>query len=160
MSGPVHAATIAWRRDDFAPADFAKGRFSRLHRWHFDGGIDVPASASPSIVPAPMGVAEAVDPEEAFVAALAACHMLTFLDLARRGGFVVESYDDDAVGTLGRTDAGRRFIAEVVLHPRIVFSAARQPTAAELDGLHHAAHEHCIIANSALTRVSVAPPAA
>lgn len=157
MSEHVHKASIVWRRDD---ADFAKGRFSRLHHWRFDGGIEVLASATPSIVPLPMAVAEAVDPEEAFVASLSSCHMLTFLDFARRGGFVVDSYDDDAVGTLGKNAEGRRFIAEVTLHPRIVFSADKQPTAEELDRLHHSAHDHCIIANSALTRITVAPPAA
>src|SRR6266487_2524221 len=111
-----HRATVVWRRTE---GDFAKGHYSRQHVWRFDGGAEVRASASPSIVLAPWSVAAAVDPEEAFVASLSACHMLTFIDTARHHGFVVDSYEDDAVGVLGRTAEGRRAITSVTLRPRI-----------------------------------------
>jgi organic hydroperoxide reductase OsmC/OhrA len=152
-----HRATVAWRREG---ADFAKGHYSRAHVWRFDGGAEVPASASPSIVPPAWCSQEAVDPEEAFVAALSACHMLTFLDLARRRGFVVDAYDDDAVGVLARNEAGRRWVSEVTLHPRIAFSGTG-PGAEELAELHRRAHDDCFVANSVLSRVVIAPaPAA
>jgi len=154
----LHKATIAWRRQ--ADADFARGRYSRVHLWRFDGGIEVPASASPSVVPLPYSSEQAVDPEEAFVASLASCHMLTFLDIARRAGFVVDSYIDEAAGVMAKNDKGQRWVAEVTLRPRIVFSGDRQPTPGDLDRLHHAAHEACFIANSVLTKVTIATPAA
>jgi organic hydroperoxide reductase OsmC/OhrA len=148
-----HRATVAWRR---TAGDFAKGHYSREHVWRFDGGIEVPASASPAVVPAPWSVAAAVDPEEAFVASLSACHMLTFIDIARHHGFAVEAYEDDAVGVLGRNADGRRAITTVTLDPRIRFSGP-QPSPDQLADLHHRAHEGCFIANSVRTVVTVAP---
>jgi organic hydroperoxide reductase OsmC/OhrA len=155
MAGHPYTATIDWRRDD---GDFAKGRYSRDHVWRFDGGIEVPASASPQVVPKPFVGENAVDSEEAFVAALSACHMLTFLDMARRAGFTVDSYQDTAEGEMERLAAGRWWVARVTLRPRIAFSGERQPSAAELDDLHHKAHEACFIANSVKTEVTVEPP--
>jgi organic hydroperoxide reductase OsmC/OhrA len=155
MAGHLYTATISWRRDE---GDFAKGRFSRAHRWRFDGGIEVPASASPAVVPLPLSVEAAVDPEEAFVASLASCHMLTFVDLARRAGFTVDSYEDTAEGVMERLDAGRWWISKVTLKPRIVFSGARIPDEIDLADLHHKAHEGCFIANSVKTEVTVAEP--
>jgi organic hydroperoxide reductase OsmC/OhrA len=152
-----HRATISWQRT--GDGDFAKGHYSREHRWRFDGGVEVVASASPSIVPAPWSSAAAVDPEEAYVASLAACHMLTFIDIARHKGFGVQSYDDDAVGVLARNAEGRRWISTVTLHPRIAFSG-RQPSADELADLHHRAHEGCFIANSVRSTVTIAGVAA
>jgi organic hydroperoxide reductase OsmC/OhrA len=150
-----YRATIAWRRDP--SEDFSKGRYSRAHEWRFDQGLTVPASASPGIVPAQFAREDAVDPEEALVAALSACHMLTFIDVARRAGFVTESYSDEAEGIMERLEAGRWWIAKVTLRPRIVFSG-REPTAAELAVLHHEAHEGCFIANSVKTEIVVEPP--
>jgi organic hydroperoxide reductase OsmC/OhrA len=147
-----HHATVVWQR---SAGDFAKGHYSREHRWRFDGGLEVQASASPAIVPTPWSVAGAVDPEEAFVAALAACHMLTLIDIARHRGFVVEAYEDDAVGVLGRNAEGRRAITTVTLNPRIRFSGS-QPSPEQLADLHHRAHEGCFIANSVRTVVTVA----
>jgi organic hydroperoxide reductase OsmC/OhrA len=155
MAEHLHKASIAWRRDD---GDFAKGRYSRDHVWRFDGGVEVPASASPLVVPNPFASETAVDSEEAFVAALSACHMLTFVDMARRAGFIVESYEDSAEGEMERFAAGRWWVAKVTLSPRIVFSGERAPTQAELDDLHHKAHEACFIANSVKTKIAVEPP--
>lgn len=147
-----YKATIVWRRN---PAeDFAKGRYSRGHEIRFDGGITVPASASPSVVPLPFSREDAVDPEEMLVAALSNCHMLTFLDLARRAGFVVESYEDEAIGIMERIAPQRMAITKVTLRPKIVYSGT-PPDKAKLDELHHQSHELCFIANSVKTEVTV-----
>jgi organic hydroperoxide reductase OsmC/OhrA len=147
-----HTARILWTGDG---ADFTKGRFSRAHTWSFDGGITVAGSSSPSVVPVPLSNAEAIDPEEAFVASLSSCHMLTFLFHAARKGFSVTRYEDDAAGTLSKNEKGKFFISKVALAPKITFGGEKQPNAAELAELHHLAHEDCFIANSVLTEVSV-----
>ena len=154
MAGHEYRATIVWRRDG---EDFAKGRYSRAHEWRFDGGITVPGSASPSVVPAPFSRQDAVDPEEAFVAALSSCHMLTFVDMARRAGILVESYEDEAVGVMERIAPGKMAITRVTLKPRIVFGGAA-PDQAKVDELHHQAHEACFISNSVKTEVKVEAP--
>ena len=152
----LFTAEVAWRVD----GDFAANAYSRGHVWRFDGGIEVPASASPLVVPH-HAVAAAVDPEEAFVAALSSCHMLWFLDLARRDGLWVEAYRDAAEGTMERTEAGRWAITRVLLRPAIAFSAAPLPAAERLAALHEKAHEACFIANSVRSEVVVeALPAA
>ena len=144
-----HLATIRWERGD---ASFLDMRFSRAHRWEFDGGAVVAASASPHVVPLPHAVAENVDPEEAFVAALSSCHMLTFLAIAAKRRFVVDRYDDEAVGTMTDIGGGREAVTRVVLRPRIVFSGD-PPDRAALEKMHHRAHELCFIANSVKTDV-------
>lgn len=154
----LYRATVSWLRDP--AADFAKGRYSRRHLWRFDGGIEVAASASPSVVPKPWSAEDAVDPEEAFVASLSSCHMLTFIDLARRDGFVLDAYEDAAEGVMEKNAEGRYWISAVTLRPKIVFSGDKRPAAADLDRLHHAAHEHCFIANSVRTEIRVEPAAA
>lgn len=155
MAGHLYTATIEWRRDD---GEFAKSRYSRDHVWRFDGGVEVPASASPQVVPKAFVGENTVDSEEAFVAALSACHMLTFVDIARHGGFVVDTYRDVAEGEMERLAAGRWWVAKVTLRPHIVFSGERQPSEAELDDLHHRAHEACFIANSVKTEIAIEPP--
>jgi len=155
MAGHEYRAGVHWRRDDAA---FTDNRFSRAHTWRFDGGLEVPASASPHVVRVPLSVEAAVDPEEAFIAALASCHMLWFLSLAARGGWRVDSYDDSATGVMGRNAAGRMAMLSVRLHPLIAFSGDKRPTSAELDALHHRAHEECFIANSVTTEVRVESP--
>jgi organic hydroperoxide reductase OsmC/OhrA len=151
-----YTATVSWKRGpDEAFTDI---KFSRAHTWAFDGGVTVPASSSPLSVRVPLSRADAVDPEEALVAALSSCHMLTFLYLAARQGFVVDSYDDAAVGVMTKNERGKLFVSRVALRPRIVFSGAKQPSAAELAQLHHHAHEDCYIANSVLTEVVVEAP--
>lgn len=147
----TYEARIVWRRDG---AVFTDLRYSRRHAWTFDGGASVPASASPHVVPVPCSDPSAVDPEEAFVAAIASCHMLTFLWLAARAGHVVESWDDTAVGTMGRGPEGRESVVRVVLRPAIRF-AGEAPSDEALRRLHHEAHEQCYIANSVKTEIVV-----
>ena len=149
----TYTATISWRRDD--GADFAKGQYSRAHEWAFDGGHVMTASASPHIVPAPWSDPAGVDPEEAFVASLSSCHMLFFLDFARRAGVVVTSYEDEAEGVMEKGPDGRVRITKVTLRPRIAFGEA--PEQAVLDDLHHKAHEACFIANSVTSEVVIEP---
>jgi organic hydroperoxide reductase OsmC/OhrA len=149
-----HVATVVWKRAQ--DEDFTAQRYSRGHHWEFDGGVDVPASASPQVVPAPWSVAAAVDPEEAFVAALASCHMLWFLSLAAKAGHVVEGYRDAATGRMGRNAAGKVAMLEVTLRPDVTFGGA-PPDAAALDALHHAAHEACYLASSVTTDVRCEP---
>ena len=148
----TYTATIRWSRE--GGADFAKGQYSRAHEWAFDGGHVMPASASPHIVPAPWSDLAGVDPEEAFVASLSSCHMLFFLDFARRAGFVVDSYTDEAEGELGKRADGRMAMTRVTLRPRIGWGG-EGPDAAALADLHHKAHEACFIANSVTTEVTV-----
>ena len=152
----THTATILWQRDD---ATFNDGRYSRRHAWRFDGGAVVAASPSPHVVAAPWSDPAAVDPEEAFVAAIASCHMLWFLSLAADRDLVVDRYEDAAVGTMARIAPGRQAITEVALRPRIAFAGERQPDAAEVEALHEAAHERCFIANSVKTAIRVEAPA-
>ena len=147
-----HTATIRWDRNG---PDFVKGRFSREHTWTFDGGLTVPASPSPLVVPAPWSNAASVDPEEAFVASVSSCHMLTFLWLASREGFEVDNYQDEAVGVMTKNEQGRPWVSAITLHPRIAWGGTKQPTPADLARLHHRAHEECFIANSIKSEVSV-----
>lgn len=149
-----YTAFIEWKR---AGASFADNRYSRKHVWRFDGGIEVAASSSPQVVPIPMSAAAAVDPEEAFVASLSSCHMLWFLSIAAKRGFVVESYRDDAVGVLARNSTGKMAMTLVTLRPAVEFAGDRFPAADELITMHHEAHEQCFIANSVHTEVRCEP---
>jgi organic hydroperoxide reductase OsmC/OhrA len=154
MAAHEYHALIHWARGG---ALFTDNRYSRGHTWRFDGGIEVPASSSPSVVRTPLSVEAAVDPEEAFVAALASCHMLWFLDLARRDGLVVDDYRDDASGVLGRDGAGRMAMLRVTLHPQVRLAAGAAPE--RLAALHERAHQECFIANSVRTEVLIEPGA-
>jgi len=146
-----YSAQVRWQRDE--DEDFTGNRYSRAHEWRFDGGAVVAASASPHIVPSPYSVEAGVDPEEAFVAALSSCHMLFFLSLAARDGHVVEAYTDEAMGTMGRDEAGRQYVDRVLLRPHVRFGDGTEPDRERLEALHHAAHERCFIANSVRTEV-------
>ncbi len=150
----THVATIRW---EAGGADFLGKRYSRAHTWHFDGGAVVAASSSPHVVPLPMSDAAAVDPEEAFVASLASCHMLWFLDIASRAGFAVQSYADQAEGRMGRNAAGKLVVAVVTLRPRVRFAGERVPDAQALAALHHEAHEECFLANSVRCEIRCEP---
>ncbi len=152
-----HKATIQWQ--DTGP-DFLKGRYSREHTWTFDGGLSVAASSSPSVVPLPWSNVANVDPEEAFIASLASCHMLTFLWFAAKDGFQAASYHDEAVGVIGKNERGAMWVSAVTLRPQIAWNGEKTPTPADLDRLHHRAHEECFIANSVKTEIHVNPPAA
>ncbi len=143
-----HTATIDW---SLGEAEFTYKTYPRDHTWRFEGGVTVAASAAPAY----MGSADRVDPEEAFVASLSSCHMLTFLALCAKHSLPVASYRDKAVGQLEKTDGGKLAITRVTLHPEIVFSGDA-PDAETLAKLHHEAHELCFIANSVTTDVRVA----
>jgi organic hydroperoxide reductase OsmC/OhrA len=149
-----YSAKISWQRGS---STFVDNHYSRAHSWQFDGGIEVPASSSPHVVPVPMSLEAAVDPEEAFVASLASCHMLWFLSLAAAQRMCVDSYLDDAVGVLGKNAAGKVAMTTVTLKPRVVFSGEQRPTRAAFEALHHKAHEKCFIANSVTTEVRCEP---
>ena len=146
-----HKATVSW---SFSGEDFSKGKFSRAHIWTFDGGLTVAASAAPNVVPAPYSVAANVDPEEAFVASLASCHMLTFLFVAYRKGFTVTQYQDTAIGHMTKNEEGNLWVDEVVLSPQITYGE-RKPSYEEETQLHDGAHHHCFIANSVKTKITV-----
>jgi organic hydroperoxide reductase OsmC/OhrA len=150
-----YTATIEWKRRDSEP--FVDLKYSRAHQWRFDGGAQVAASASPHIVPLPHSVAANVDPEEAFVASLSSCHMLMFLSLAAKRGFVVDSYTDEAEGVLERDDTGHLSMTSVTLMPHVTYRS--QPPDRETEhALHHSAHEGCFIANSVKTQVRTRLP--
>lgn len=147
-----HTCTVEWER---GAQPFTDQKYSRAHRWHFDGGACVPGSSSPHSVPVPCSDPAAVDPEEAFVAAVSSCHMLWFLSLAARQKLVVDRYADAAEGSLADVGDGRRAITLVVLRPEVVFSGPVLPDAAQVEALHHAAHDRCYIANSIRGEVRV-----
>jgi organic hydroperoxide reductase OsmC/OhrA len=143
-----YRATTTWRRTS---ADFTYDTYNRAHEVKFGGGEVVPWSAAPEF----KGDAQRVNPEEAYVAALSTCHMLTFIAIAARKRFTVEAYIDEAVGAMERGPGGKFWISRVTLRPRVTFSGPRQPTAEELSELHHAAHENCFVANSVKSEVVV-----
>ncbi|PMG37154.1 peroxiredoxin [Vibrio splendidus] len=148
-----YGAVIRWQKaEDEA---FSDNQYSRGHTWEFDGGITVPASSSPHVVPLPFSVEANVDPEEAFIAALSSCHMLTFLGIAAKQKYVIDSYVDDAVGVLEEDESGRSSVTKVTLRPRIEFVGSKVPSSAQLDKLHHLAHNNCFIANSVKTEIRV-----
>jgi organic hydroperoxide reductase OsmC/OhrA len=149
-----YRARVEWSRGGAA---FTDNRYSRGHRWLFDRGIEVPASSSPHVVPLPLSVEAAVDPEEAFVASLSSCHMLWFLSLAAKRGFVVESYRDEAIGILEKDASSTLAMTRVVLRPEVLFSGDKRPTPDETVLLHHEAHESCFIARSVKTDVRCEP---
>jgi organic hydroperoxide reductase OsmC/OhrA len=149
-----YQATLHWQRGD---QPFTDRRYSRRHLMHFDGGAVVPGSSSPHSVRVPCSDPAAVDPEEAFVAALSSCHMLWFLDIACRAGWLVDDYRDEAVGTMARNAEGKLAMTQVMLRPAVRFGGGRAPDAAEHARLHHEAHEECFIASSVKTDVRCEP---
>jgi organic hydroperoxide reductase OsmC/OhrA len=151
-----HHARIYWDR---TTPEFLKGRYSREHTWQFDGGLEVPASPSPAVVRAPYSNPANVDPEEAFVASISSCHMLTYLYVAAKAGFHVESYEDRAVGVVSKNAEGMPWVAKVTLRPSIRYVGAR-PGAEQLERMHHDAHAQCFIANSVRSEILVEDAAA
>jgi organic hydroperoxide reductase OsmC/OhrA len=149
-----HLATIRWQRGD---ADFVGGKFSRVHTWTFDGGHSMEASAAPSVVPAAYTSTSAVDPEEAFVASVSSCHMLTFLYFAYKQGFQVDSYEDEAVGEMTKGANGVPWVSTITLRPKIVYGGDKRPSADQEAKLHHDAHDKCFIANSVKSDIQVEP---
>jgi organic hydroperoxide reductase OsmC/OhrA len=149
-----YVATVSWHRNGAA---FTDKRYSRKHTWRFDGGTEVPASSSPHVVPAPFSDPAAVDPEEAFVASLSSCHMLWFLSIACRRGFVVDGYDDNALGTMEKNSDEKLAMTRVTLRPNVSFAGPNRPTGQVYEQMHHEAHNECFIANSVKTEVVCEP---
>jgi organic hydroperoxide reductase OsmC/OhrA len=149
----LYTTEVSWRRDTHE--SFVDGRYSRRHTWKFDGGVEVPASASPHIVPLPLCDPSAVDPEEAFVAALSSCHMLWFLSIAASRKLLVERYVDNAEGTLENDDTGRLAMTKVVLRPKVTFGGTTGVSDEQIAEIHHLSHQKCFIANSVKTIVIV-----
>jgi organic hydroperoxide reductase OsmC/OhrA len=149
---PEYRATVRW---SFTEGDFVKGKYSRAHTWQFDGGLSVPASSSPHVVRPPYSDPAAVDPEEALVASISSCHMLTFLYVASKRGFEIQGYEDEAVGVMTKNEHGVPWVSSVTLNPKIAYRGARTPTHEEEAELHHAAHHECFIANSVKTDIRV-----
>ena len=149
-----YTVSVHWQREG---QGFTDNRYSRRHQWRFDGGALVPGSSSPQVVPLPYSDPAGVDPEEAFVASLSSCHMLWFLSIAADAGWVVDDYRDEATGVMSRNAAGRMAMTVVTLRPAVSFGGERQPERAELDRLHHEAHDHCYIANSVTTELRCEP---
>jgi organic hydroperoxide reductase OsmC/OhrA len=148
----IYTATIKWKND--SPGSFTTNKYTRGHEWSFDGGISVAASSSPHAVRLPFSVEAAVDPEEALVASASSCHMLTFLWLAAKAGFNIESYTDNAVGEMSATESGSQWVSKITLDPQIVW-ISDEPTPAKLGELHHLAHEQCFIANTIKSEIVI-----
>lgn len=144
-----HHAGVRWRRQS---ETFTYETYNRAHELVFKGGaIRLPASSAPAF----RGDRGRVDPEEAYVAALSSCHMLTFLAICARKRLTVDSYEDDAVGVLEKGPDGKLWVARVTLRPRVAFGPGGQPPEPELHAIHDQSHSECFIANSVNTAVAV-----
>ncbi|MGS0498456.1 peroxiredoxin [Pseudoalteromonas sp. S1727] len=146
-----YVASVAWSRQ--ADEEFVDNKYSRAHRWEFDGGLSVAASSSPHIVPLPYSVVENVDPEEAFIASLSSCHMLFFLSIVAKHQIKIDSYIDNAVGVMEKDNQGRMAMTQVTLKPAVKPAAGHKLSLAQLESFHHQAHELCFIANSVKTNI-------
>ena len=149
-----YTAQVTWARNG---EDFIGNHYSRKHVLRFDGGIEVPGSSSPHVVPLPFSEPAAVDPEEAFVASLSSCHMLWFLAIAAKRKFCVDRYHDNAVGVMAKNSEGKLAITLVTLQPEVQFTGDKIPSNAQIDTLHHQAHNECFIANSVRTEIRCEP---
>lgn len=149
----TYTATVSWARNG---AVFTDGKYSRAHTIAFDGGVSIPGSSSPSVVRVPLSREDAADPEEMFVASLSMCHMLFFLDFARKAGFTLDSYTDAAEGVMDKDERGRTALTRVTLKPALAWSGDRLPSAQDVADLHHKAHDACFIANSFRGEVLIA----
>lgn len=150
----IYTTTVTWRRGE---QPFLDGRYSRGHTIAFDGGVSIAGSSSPQTVRVPLSLEEAADPEEMLVASASSCHMLFFLDFARRGGFRLDTYEDAPEGVLDKDERGLVAITKITLRPRVVWSGDKIPSAADVEALHHKSHDACYIANSLRGAVVVEP---
>ncbi|WP_126227690.1 OsmC family protein [Burkholderia ambifaria] len=153
----THKATVRWACPPDQP--FTDGRFSRVHQWSFDGGAVVKASPSPEVLREPMSDPFGVDPEEAFIAALSSCHMLFFLMFAAKAKCAVESYTDEATGTLSKEADGTVWMSHVILAPHVVFKGEKRPTREQVEEWHQNAHHACYIGNSVRSKILLEPTA-
>jgi organic hydroperoxide reductase OsmC/OhrA len=150
----IYTAEILWLRQG---QDFLNNRYSRKHSLRFDGGLEVPASSSPHVVPSPMSDASALDPEEAFISSISSCHMLWFLSIAAKRKFCIDRYQDKAEGIMEKNENGKIFVSVVTLKPNVIFSGENQPTKEQIEAMHHLAHDECFIANSVKSEVRCEP---
>jgi len=150
----TYSAKINWKRNGFI---FTDNKYSRAHVWHFDGGAVVSASSSPQIVPEPSSDPSGVDPEEAFLASITSCHMLWFLTIAAKNGYIVDEYTDDAEAIMEKNSEGKPAITQVVLHPVVTYSGVLLPGKEEDAAMHHQAHKCCFIANSVRSEIKTEP---
>jgi organic hydroperoxide reductase OsmC/OhrA len=148
-----YTATVKWARS--ADEVFVDGKYSRVHQWKFDGGMQFNASSSPHVVPIPMSDPAFIDPEEAFIASLSSCHMLFFLSFCAKQKYVVIQYEDNAEGILGKGEDGKQQMISVTLHPTVKFEDGKSPSEEILSHLHELSHESCFIANSVKTKIDV-----
>jgi len=148
-------AKVSWVKAQNEP--FLDNRYSRGHQWQFDGGLTVPASSSPHIVPLPYSIEANIDPEEAFIASLSSCHMLFFLSIAAKKRYVITSYVDEAIGMVKTDHDGKQSVTSVTLRPKTDFIGDRLPTLKQIEKMHHQAHEQCFIANSVKTKITITP---
>lgn len=146
-----YTVRVSWLRDN--DERYIDNKYSRSHEWSFDGGVTVPASSSPHVVPLPYSVEANVDPEEAFIASLSSCHMLFFLAIAAKRKFIVDEYIDNPVGVMEKNNYGKISMTKVTLRPKVRFSGEKQPTFEQLEKMHQQSHEQCFIANSVKTEV-------
>ena len=150
----LYSAEILWLRGE---QDFRGNRYSRKHLLRFDGGLEVPGSSSPHVVPLPMSDASALDPEEAFVTSLSSCHMLWFLSISAKRKFCVDRYFDAATGIMEKNPDGKMAMSVITLKPDVIFSGEHLPTREQVDNMHHDAHNECYIANSIKSEVRCEP---
>jgi organic hydroperoxide reductase OsmC/OhrA len=149
-----YIANVEWSRGQQI---FVDNRYSRSHQIQFDGGVKLAASSSPHVVPVPFSDIAAVDPEEMFVASLSSCHMLWFLSIAAKAGFIVDTYSDNAEGKMEKTFSNKLIMSQVILKPQAVFSGNQLPSIPDIIQMHHQAHDECFIANSVKTTVVCEP---
>ncbi|BCL69259.1 peroxiredoxin [Vibrio nigripulchritudo] len=149
----THRATVHWQKLPEQP--FTDSQFSRVHTWEFDGGVCIPASPSPEILPPPLSDESAVDPEEAYIATLSSCHMMAFLAIAAKRKYVVEQYRDTAQGVLSENENGKLWVSKVCLCPDVQFSGDKIPSPEQVQKLHKLAHKNCFIANSVKTAIEI-----
>jgi organic hydroperoxide reductase OsmC/OhrA len=147
-----YKVAVVW---EHTSGDFRKGTYSREHTWSFDGGVTVPASSSPQVVREPYSNPACVDPEEAFVAAIASCHLLSFVYVAQQKGFEIARYEDAAVGVMTKNERRKSWVSRVDLTPQITWAGDKRPTPEEVAALHEEAHHECFIANSVKTEIRV-----
>jgi organic hydroperoxide reductase OsmC/OhrA len=150
----TYTAETIWERGE---QKFIDNLYSRKHTLRFDGGISIAGSSSPLVVPIPYSEPNAVDPEESLVSAISSCHMLWFLSIAAKNGFIVDSYHDSAVGIMKANERKKYWVSSVTLQPKVLFSGEQTPSAAKIEEMHHKAHDECFIANSVKTDIQVHP---
>jgi organic hydroperoxide reductase OsmC/OhrA len=146
-----HAAKISWKH---STPTFDYRTYSRNHIWTFPNGLSIDVSAAPAF----RGDRNLIDPEAAFVASLASCHLLTFLAICAKKGLVVESYEDDAIGYLEKNEQGLYVITRVELRPKTAFQSGTTVSSEMLGELHHLAHQGCFLANSVKTQIETILP--